>query len=107
MKVKLAEALLRRKELNEKVDQLKQINKEGLFQVKAKRVKVTDDIDDVVASVPRITLAQVVAGYDWYAKQLRLVDAAIQQANWVTEIEVGQDVMKDYTEEEIPKMTRD
>lgn len=98
MKIKLAEALLRRKELNEKVDQLKQINKEGLFQVKAKRVKVTDDIDDVVASVPKITLAQVAAGFDWYAKQLRLVDAAIQQANWVTEIEVGDDVMKDYTE---------
>ena len=107
MKVKLAEALLRRKELNEKVDQLKQINKEGLFQVKAKRVKVTDDIDDVVASVPRIILAQVSAGYDWYAKQLRLVDAAIQQANWVTDIEVGNDVMKDYTEEQVPSMTKE
>ena len=57
MKIKLAEALLRRKELNEKVDQLKQINKDGLFVVKAKRVKVTDDIDDVVASIPRITMA--------------------------------------------------
>ena len=98
MKVKLAEALLRRKELNEKVDQLKQINKEGLFQVKATRRKVTDDIDDIVASVPKITLAQVAAGFDWYAKQLRFVDAAIQQANWVTEIEVGDDVMKDYLE---------
>ena len=97
MKVKLAEALLRRKELNEKIDQLKQINKDNLFVVKAKRVKVTDDIDDVVASIPKITLAQVAAGYDWYAKQLRLVDAAIQQANWVTEIEVG-GCMDDYSE---------
>jgi hypothetical protein len=98
MQIKLAEALLRRKELNEKIDQLKQINKEGLFVVKAKRVKVTDDVDDVVASVPKITLAQVAAGFDWYAKQLRLIDAAIQQANWTTEIEVDQDVMKDFVE---------
>jgi len=98
MKVKLAEALLRRKELNEKIDQLKKINVQGLFEVKAQRKNVTENIDDIVVSVPKITLAQVAAGYDWYAKQLRLVDAAIQQANWTTEIEVGVDVMKDYTE---------
>jgi len=98
MKIKLAEALLRRKELNGKIDQLKQINKENLFIVKAKRVKVTDDIDDVVASVPKIQLAQVAAGFDYYAKQLRLIDAAIQQANWVTEIEVGDESLKDFTE---------
>lgn len=99
MKVKLAEALLRRKELNEKIEQLKKINVPGLFEVKASRKKVTDDVDDIVMSVPKITLAQVAAGYDWYAKQLRLVDAAIQQANWVTEIEVGPDAMKDFTEQ--------
>ena len=98
MKVKLAEALLRRKELNEKVDQLRKINVEGLFEVKATRRNVTENIDDVVAKIPRISLSQVTAGFDWYSKQLRLVDAAIQQANWVTEIEVGNDVMKDYTE---------
>jgi len=98
MKVKLAEALLRRKELNEKVDQLKKINVQGLFEVKAQRKNVTENIDDIIVSVPKITLAQVAAGHDWYAKQLRLIDAAIQQANWTTEIEVGTDVMKDYTE---------
>lgn len=98
MKVKLAEALLRRKELNNKVIQLTKINVEGLFETKAARKKVTDDVDDIVVKVPKITLAQVAAGHDWYAKQLRLVDAAIQQANWTTEIEVGPDVMKDYSE---------
>jgi len=98
MKVKLAEALLRRKELNNKVEQLKKINLEGLFEVKAQRKNVTENIDDIVVKVPKITLAQVAAGHDWYAKQLRLVDAAIQQANWTTEIEVGDNVMKDYTE---------
>ena len=98
MKVKLAEALLRRKELNAKVDQLKKINLEGLFEVKATRRNVTENIDDIVVKVPKISLSQVAAGHDWYAKQLRLVDAAIQQANWTTEIEVVPDVMKDYTE---------
>jgi len=97
MKVKLAEALLRRKELNAKIDQLKKINVEGLFEVKATRRNVTENIDDIVVKVPKITLAQVAAGYDFYAKQLRLVDAAIQQANWTTEIEI-MDNMKDYSE---------
>ena len=100
MKVKLAEALLRRKELNEKVAQLKQINVQGLFEVKVKRQNVTENVDNITAQVPKIKLAQVTAGYDWYSKQLRLVDAAIQQANWVTEIAVGDDVMKDFVEPE-------
>jgi hypothetical protein len=98
MQIKLAEALLRRKELNEKVAQLKTINVNGLFEVKASRKNVTENIDDVIVKVPKITMAQVAAAYDWYAKQLRLVDAAIQQANWITEIEVGADVMKDFVE---------
>jgi hypothetical protein len=98
MQIKLAEALLRRKELNDKVAQLKTINIPGLFEVKASRKNVTENIDDVVVKVPKITMAQVAAGYDWYSKQLRLVDAAIQQANWSTEIEVGNDVMKDFVE---------
>ncbi len=97
MKIKLAEALLRRKELNEKVDQLKKINVEGLFDVRVKRLNVTESIDDVTAQVPKISLNQVTAGYDYYAKQLRLVDAAIQQANWSTEIDVGQ-VMEDFVD---------
>ena len=96
MKIKLAEALLRRKELQEKVDQLRTINKEGLFETKAKRVNVTESIDDVVAAVPRITLAEITPGFDYYAKQLRMIDAVIQQANWTTEVEVPGDTMKDY-----------
>ncbi|MBA7653451.1 hypothetical protein ES703_61300 [subsurface metagenome] len=100
MKIKLAEALLRRKELNEKVDQLRKINVEGLFDVRVKRMNVTDSVDDVTAKVPKITLAQVTAGYDYYAKQLRLIDAKIQQANWITEIEITGDTMKDFVEPE-------
>lgn len=96
-KVKLAEALLRRKELEGKVTMLKQIQDKNLFEVRATRKQVTDNIDDIVAAVPKLTASQVTAEYDWHARQLRLIDAAIQQANWTTEIDVGDTVMQDYT----------
>lgn len=96
MKVKLAEALLRRKELQGKVDALRQIQNKDLFEVKAQRRQVTESLDDIIAQVPKLTASQVTAEYDWHARQLRLVDAAIQQANWTCEIEVDQTVMSDY-----------
>lgn len=97
MKVKLAEALLRRKELQGKVDMLKHIQDKNLFEVKAQRRSVTDSLDDIIAQVPKLTASQVTSEYDWHARQLRLVDAAIQQANWTCEIDVDQTVMSDYT----------
>ena len=96
MKVKLAEALLRRKELQGKVDVLKQIKDKDLFEVKARRQPVADGIDDIVAQVPKLTASQVIKEYDWHARQLRLVDAAIQQANWTCEIDVDATTMKDF-----------
>ena len=96
MKIKLAEALLRRKELQGKVDAVKHIKETAFFEVRAKRVNVTESLDDIVANVPTLTASQVTAEYDWHARQLRLVDAAIQQANWTTEIDVAKDSMGDY-----------
>jgi hypothetical protein len=96
MKVKLAEALLRRKELQGKVDMLKHIQDKNLFEVKAQRRQVTESLDDIIAQVPKLTASQVTAEYDWHARQLRLVDAAIQQANWTCEVDVDQTVMSDY-----------
>jgi hypothetical protein len=96
MKVKLAEALLRRKELQGKVDMLRHIQDKNLFEVKAQRRNVTESLDDIIAQVPKLTASQVTAEYDWHARQLRLVDAAIQQANWTCEVDVDQTVMSDY-----------
>jgi hypothetical protein len=96
MEVKLAEALLRRKELQEKVAILKTLKERDLFEVKARRQMVADGIDDLVAQVPKLTASQVTAEYDWHARQLRLVDAAIQQANWTTGVELQDSVMQDY-----------
>lgn len=96
-KIKLAEALLRRKELQGKVDVLKSIKDKDLFEVKARRQQVADGIDDVIAQVPKLTASQVTKEYDWHARQLRLIDSAIQQANWTCEIEVGDETMRDFT----------
>ena len=96
MKVKLAEALLRRKELQGKVDVLHQIKEKDLFEVKARRQPVAEGIDDVIAQVPKLTASQVTQEYDWHSRQLRLIDAAIQQANWTCEIEVHDESMGDF-----------
>lgn len=96
MQVKLAEALLRRKELQGKVDVLKVIKDKDLFEVRATRKPVAEGIDDIVAAVPRMTASQVTQEYDWHARQLRLIDAAIQQANWTCEIAVHDESMGDF-----------
>ena len=103
MEIKLAEALLRRKELAAKVAVLATIKKEALFEVRAQRKNVTENLDDIIAMVPKLTASQVTAEYDWHARQLRLVDAAIQQANWTTEVEVGDTVMQDYVAPALPQ----
>jgi hypothetical protein len=95
-KVKLAEALLRRKELQGKVDVLKSIKDKDLFEVRARRQQVADGIDDIVAQVPKLNASQVTKEYDWHARQLRLIDSAIQQANWTCDIDVNDDTMKDF-----------
>ena len=52
MKVKLAEALLRRKELQGKVDVLKQIKDKDLFEVKARRQQVAEGGARLDARIP-------------------------------------------------------
>jgi len=98
-KVQLAEALLRRKELQQKVDQLRPIKDHDLIRAVVRRVNVTDNLDDIKAEVPIVTIGQLKAAYDWHARQLRLVDAAIQRANWETTIEVQESVMAEFAED--------
>ena len=97
-KIKLAEALLRRKELQEKVNVLKTINQSDLFEIKVERKPAHEGVDDIMARVPKLNINQVTAAFDWHAKQLRLVDAVIQQYNWTTEVEIQESVMQDYVD---------
>jgi hypothetical protein len=95
-KIKLAEALLRRKELQEKVKQLHAVKQTDCWEMRFARKKITEDMDDIQAQVPKLTLSQVTAEYDYYAQHLRLIDAAIQQANWTCEIEVKPATMENF-----------
>ena len=96
--MKLADALLRRKELQQKVDQIKTIKIQDVYEFKFERKQVSDSIDDIKANVPKLELNQVTKEYDYYANKLRLIDAAIQQLNWTTEITVNDLVWKDFSE---------
>jgi len=96
MKLKLAEALLRRKELGEKVKSVQNFKQADLYEVKAKRVHVAENIDDLTLSVPKLNLSQVLSEFDFYSRQLRLIDGAIQQANWTVEIDVNDTVVQDW-----------
>jgi hypothetical protein len=97
MKIKLAEALLRRKELQEKVDVLKKFKDNQMYyEIRGQRAKVMEGIDELNVNYPKLEANQVTAEYDHAARQLRLVDAAIQQANWTCEIDVDSIIMQDF-----------
>lgn len=95
MEIKLAEALLRRKELSDKLNIVRQIKDTQLiYQIRNKRIQVTEQIESLDVDFPKLDLSQVTAEYDFVAKQLRLVDALIQQANWTTVLNVEPMVME-------------
>lgn len=88
--MKLAEALLLRKQLQEKVDQLKPLKlngDQGVYRDEVKRVNVNEQTDDIVMRVARITVEDITKTYDMYASELRKLDTAIQAANWKYDIE--------------------
>jgi len=91
--MKIAEALLLRKQLQDKVEQLKPLKTagdKGLFELQTKRMNVSENTDEVTFQIPRITLADVTKTYDHYASELRKLDAAIQKANWTFDIDYAQ-----------------
>ncbi len=96
MKVKLAEALLRRKELDGKVKQLATIKQQLLIDTIIKRVKVADGFDDMQIAYNRVHPSEVTAEYDFYSRQLRHCDAAIQQANWTVEVDGSENFMQTF-----------
>lgn len=88
--MKIAQALLLRKQLEAKVKQLepiKQMGEAGLFEAKVQRVNVTEQLDQIQMQVPKITLAEVTKEYDKYASALRKLDGAVQKANWEFDID--------------------
>lgn len=87
--MKIAEALLLRKQLQDKVEQLKPLKTagdNGVFETQTKRVKVEENVDELTVQLPRITLADITVTFDHYASELRKLDASIQKANWDYEV---------------------
>jgi hypothetical protein len=101
--IKLAEALLRRKELNDRVAVAKAIDESDIKTMVLSRKRLSDDIDDIQALVPTVSYVEVAAAHSYYARNLRLIDAVIQQANWTCEVEVADEVMQDFEPKEEPK----
>lgn len=88
--MKLAEALVLRKHLVAKVEQLKPLKMQGdkgLFELQTQRISAGENVDEVKLQIPKVTLEQVTAEYDKYSKALRQLDTKIQEVNWLTEIE--------------------
>lgn len=88
--MKIAEALVLRKHLDEKVKQLapvKMAGENGVFEFKTERVNVNDNVDEVKLQIPKLDLKDVTAEYDKYSKALRELDTSIQKANWQYDVE--------------------
>lgn len=87
--MKLAEALVMRKHLEAKVEQLKPLKLQGdkgLFEVQTNRKNVSENVDEITTQVPKVTLKDVTEEYDRYSKALRQIDTAIQQTNWSADL---------------------
>jgi hypothetical protein len=88
-KLTLARALNLRKHLDIKVKALQPIKIQadnGVFETKTTRRKISDDIDEVTVTTPKLSLADITKEYDQYAKELRVLDDAIQETNHTTQI---------------------
>ena len=95
--MKIAEALLLRKQLEGKVKQLepiRQFGDQGVFEMKTMRTKISDEVDEVKFQIPKITLADVTKEYDHYASELRKLDASIQKANWQYDVDYAAGTLK-------------
>jgi hypothetical protein len=91
--MKIAEALLLRKQLEAKVQQLtpiKQLGDQGIFEIKTSRTKVSEEVDEVRFQIPKVELSSVTKEYDHYASELRKIDTAIQKANWEFDVDYAE-----------------
>jgi hypothetical protein len=88
--MKIAQALLLRKQLEKKVAQLepiKQMGDNGLFETKVKRLNVSEQVDEVGITVPHLQLSDITKEYDKFASALRKLDASVQKANWEFDVD--------------------
>lgn len=88
--MKISEALLLRKQLEKKVQQLEPLKLEGekgIFETKVDRIKINEEIDEARLKISKINISELTAEYDKYASALRKLDASIQKANWSFDVD--------------------
>ena len=100
MKQALAELLIRRTELKAILARIDPIRDKDLYEVRVKRVKVEEGIDEVTAGIPKTSYSQIDAAWNYYSRALRRIDALIQRTNWDTSVEVDESIMNNYAEEQ-------
>jgi hypothetical protein len=91
--MKIAEALLLRKQLEAKVQQLQPLKingDQGVYKDEIQRVKVSDEVDEARIKIARIDIKSITREYDHYASELRKLDASIQKANWQFDVEYAE-----------------
>ena len=97
--MKIAEALLLRKQLEAKVSQLQPLKiqgDQGVYDFSVERVSVNENLDEARMKIPKVDISSITATYDHYASELRKLDASIQKANWQYDVE--------YSEAPLPKV---
>jgi hypothetical protein len=88
--MKIAEALLLRKQLEAKVKQLEPLKlqgENGVYAEKVERIHVSENVDQLRMVIPKLTLTDITKTYDHYASELRKLDASIQKANWSFDVD--------------------
>ena len=88
--MKLAQALLLRKQLESEVKRLEPLRlqwQQGLFETKTSRRSISTEIDEIIVTSPKVSFEEFTKEFSKKATQLRKLDAAIQQANWLTDID--------------------
>lgn len=88
--MKIAEALLLRKQLEAKVRQLEPLKIQGdngVYQLEIQRVKASEEVDEAKIKIPRLKPEDITKEYDHYATELRKIDTAIQKANWAFDVD--------------------
>lgn len=95
--MKIAEALLLRKQLEAKVKQLEPLKlqgENGVYEFKTERKSVGENVDEVRMQVPKMKPSDITKEYDHYATELRKLDTSIQKANWAYDVDYKENPVK-------------
>lgn len=90
--ITVAEALLKRKHLAERVEVLRPLKNgadKGLFETRISRIKVSDDIDEAKLDIAKIKPEEITKEWDKACAELRKLDGLLQKANWTNVIDLS------------------